>query len=682
MYISNLKIQNYRNFADFAIDLKPFTLIIGENNTGKTNLLNALGLIFSQDITFFKKRVLEVDDINFEAVLSFKRSVAAISIPAENVAFPEVKVEIVMEDFTLDQEAVVGDWFIDKSLDKAQLTYLFKARNSLNKKEWVLTARGSLQNIVKESGETDSSFDKRRIDNVNFPINEYEYLVFGANDSSKRAESYFLKMLKMEFLEALRDATRELMASRDYRLLYRVLNNREEECFKEIKDALIKLENLIDKNLELNKIKNDIKEYLDKISLFEKDIENNVDFHFSSPECCEILKKLSLIYGENPINIERNGLGRNNLLYISLILSHLIGSDSKTDKVFFRLIGIEEPEAHLHPHLQDHLARNVKEEVGNNKDFQIVLTSHSANIAAKLDLENTVILYKESGGEIKKHYILEGFGGSKEEQQTVRYLKKFIDATNSTMFFARKVILLEGISEELLMPVLFRIYTGSVEKKKVVEIFGTDDSWKALFDNSTEEPVYFKDKFEKLTQESTFDASKKDKLLSVWEKRGKNKTLEKIRCNIVDVKGVAFKHFLRIIKKGYFIKCLVLTDSDTEKMTENRAQDLKIEYASINVIKIQSSSASTFEKDILESNKTGKGREILLNALIQTRPMKGSELKEEIGSADIDADSFFPLIENYKSEFSFNLTEELKKDYTGFIIPTYITEGFDFILNK
>ena len=57
MYISQIAIKNYRNFGNdlFKIDLKPFTLIIGENNIGKTNLLNAIGLIFSQEITIFKK---------------------------------------------------------------------------------------------------------------------------------------------------------------------------------------------------------------------------------------------------------------------------------------------------------------------------------------------------------------------------------------------------------------------------------------------------------------------------------------------------------------------------------------------------------------------------------------------------------------------------------------------------
>jgi len=52
MYIKQLTIKNFRNFGDppLVITLKPFTLILGENNIGKTNLLSALGLIFSQEI--------------------------------------------------------------------------------------------------------------------------------------------------------------------------------------------------------------------------------------------------------------------------------------------------------------------------------------------------------------------------------------------------------------------------------------------------------------------------------------------------------------------------------------------------------------------------------------------------------------------------------------------------------
>lgn len=80
MYISSVTIKNYRSFGDkeFTIPLKPFTAIIGENNIGKSNLLDCIGLILSQDITMFKKRVLDVEDINTRTVDTFKKSVVKI----------------------------------------------------------------------------------------------------------------------------------------------------------------------------------------------------------------------------------------------------------------------------------------------------------------------------------------------------------------------------------------------------------------------------------------------------------------------------------------------------------------------------------------------------------------------------------------------------------------------------
>lgn len=618
MYISNVKIKNYRNFSNFELELKPFTLIIGENNSGKTNLLNALCLLFSQDITFFRKRVLEYEDINCEAVHEFKKSIVDDGIANNQIMFPEVLVDVIMEDFNDDQESVVGDWFIDKQLSNAQLTYLFRIKGAFDKNQWIAQQRESLKKLKKEDKESEEDFQRRKIDSVDFPIKNYEYLIFGGNDSSKRVDFHFLGMLRMELLDALRDARRELMASRDYRLLYKVLNNRDEKSFSDIKDILLKLKSLIKDSPELKKIKKDIKDYLDKISLYEKEFDNQVEFQFSSPEYCEILKKISLIYGGNPVNVERNGLGRNNLLYISLILSHLTAEDHSIDNIFFRLIGIEEPEAHLHPHLQDHLAKNIKDEVSENKELQIILTSHSTHIAGKLDLDTTVILYKDEKNNINKHYILDGFGDTAEEKKIVRYLKKYLDATNSAMFFARKVIFVEGISEQLLIPIFFEM--------------------------------------------------------------DKQKTLEQIGCNVIDVNGVAFKNFLEIVKKGYFIRCLVLTDSDVGTKTENRADNLKAEYTNLNLIKIQSSILSTFEKDIIECNKQDINREVLFKALLQTRPIKGKEFIDNTGQSEFQVEDFFKLIEEYKSEFAFNLSAELKGNRINFSIPNYIKDGFDFLL--
>lgn len=58
MYVSQLEISNYRNFKNFTVKLKPVTQIIGENNIGKSNLLDSLGLIFSQESILFQKTSL------------------------------------------------------------------------------------------------------------------------------------------------------------------------------------------------------------------------------------------------------------------------------------------------------------------------------------------------------------------------------------------------------------------------------------------------------------------------------------------------------------------------------------------------------------------------------------------------------------------------------------------------
>ena len=636
MIIRKLTIENYRNFTSFEMELKKFTLIIGENNIGKTNLLNALGLIFSQEITFYKKRQLEIDDINFKATDKLRTDIAQGTIPAKDIKFPSVKVEVILEDFNsnADQEAIVGDWFIDKDLKQAKLTYIFNKRKDLTK--WVEEQREKINKIPKKENENATDFFNRKKSLVDFPIKAYEYNIYGGLDSTKRADNYYLRMLRFEFLDALRDAKTELIASNDYRLLYKVLNNRPENKFEDLKEQLTVLNEKVKENTELKEIQKQISTYLKKISL-DSDDNNKVEFLFSKVDETELLKKLSLIYGNDPVNVERNGLGRNNLLYISLIISHLTNSANNNTKVFFRLVGIEEPESHLHPHLQQHLADNIQSETSEN--LQLIITSHSTHITSKLDLENTAVLfYDKEANTHKSHYILSGFADEKGKvnkagTETQRYLKRYLDATKSTMFFARKIILVEGISEQLLLPKLFKLHT--------------------------------------------------------------KKTLEEVGCNLVNVNGVAFKHFLELIKNGYFIKCLALTDSDSNTQTENRAEDLKTTYqtSNENLIRVEISTESTFEKDLIVANKNGDGKDILLKAIEVTRPVKGKELKETT-TIEIVLDDFFKLIESrkadgkkesdFKAAFATDLLDTLTASDKSnqFNIPKYIKDGFDFIYSQ
>ena len=609
MIIEKLIIENYRNFSRFEIELKKFNLIIGENNIGKTNLLNALGLIFSPDITFYQKRNLEVDDINYETIQDFKNDVEkATKLEDLKDKFPEVKIQVILSGFNPDQEAIVGDWFTgewntDISKNKAKITYLFSVNHTKKIEEWF--------NKTKETISKNNPID--------FPINHYSYSIFGGDDCIKRIDYYWLGFIKMEFLDALRDARIQLMASRKNTLLNKILTVQTENKIDDIKRTLLDLKEIINKEGSVfSSIKNDIEKFIKRISI--EDSENKITFNFIGVESSDILKKISLIYGTNPIDIERNGLGRNNLLYISLLLSQLMQQVEKEDKkVFFRLIGIEEPEAHLHPHLQVHLSRNIDTESSDER--QIIITSHSTHITSQLSLDETIVLYHdENENEIKPYYLFKNI-----PEKSKNYLSRYLDATKATLFFARKVILVEGISEQLLIPEFFKLKTNDV-------------------------------------------------------------SIEQKGITLINVNGVAFSHFLEVIKADYFVKSVTYTDSDSTKKTSERAIDLQKKYDS-DIIKVKITSSETFEMDIIESNKSGKGKELLFQALNKTKTLNGPKLQSKTSSNNINVNDFFKEIEGYKAEFAMNLLAVLKDDKNNdkrksFNVPKYIEDGFTHIVDS
>jgi len=625
MYVSRLEIKNYRSFQDFSIRLKPLTLIIGENNIGKSNLLDSLGLIFGQEISIYKKKMLEISDFNYQCVLKLKRDILNNTISTDDIHYPKIEITATLIDWDLKQESVISDWYSNSELTEAKLTYVYSTVSSFDKSSEIIAQRKFINDYKNEIGEDkfNSLSENEILDLVNFPISKYYYSIIGGNQSDTQANLYHLNQLKFELLDALRDAKSELSANHNSKLLFRVLNAKEDNEYQDLKKQLVGLQNAIESNTAIQSIRTGMSTQLDKISLATENSSNIVNLIFSLPNIEDLLKKLSIIYGENPVKIERNGTGRNNLLFISLILSFIEDPD-KANSNFFRIVGIEEPESHLHANLQNHLAQNIETLVKTEdkkefrKDIQLLLTSHSNNISTKIDFDNTVVLFYKKN-KISPHYILDGFTESSEDTKRIKYLRKYLDTENINLFYSRKIVLVEGISEKLLFPSFYEIKTGD--------------------------------------------------------------TLEKSSCCVVNVNGLAFKNFLEIINNGYHTKCLVLTDSDKDTKAEDRAENLSSKYSGVDEIMVSISSESTFEKDLIAKNLDKKGRTILLKVLKVVRPISGKTYAENIGENDIDTESFFNLIEQFKSDFAYQLMIELGNSNEGFNIPDYIEGGITFLNN-
>jgi len=147
------------------------------------------------------------------------------------------------------------------------------------------------------------------------------------------------------------------------------------------------------------------------------------------------------------LSIDQNGLGYNNLLYTAATVSTLQHDDS----LAFRALLIEEPEAHLHPQLQQLLFRFLKRVATSNPPVQVVMTSHSPTFASQAELDSLLVLHGAGNTPFCAHIAELAL-----EDTAKTKLHRFLDVTRSQLFFARRVILVEGLSEQLIIPALAR----------------------------------------------------------------------------------------------------------------------------------------------------------------------------------------------------------------------------------
>jgi putative ATP-dependent endonuclease of OLD family len=411
MYVSELRVKGYRSFEDELVVKfnKALTVLVGENGSGKSAVIDAL-------------RLLLLEDEYGRAGITRSDFFRPINAPASS-----------------------------KGADKISLTCIFdgmKENESVALLPWLdaLDPERAFLNLVIENKENERGRFKRNL--------------WGGESSVALFEWDLLDHINCVYLPALRDAEDRLNASRGSRL-GRVLKNLKIEPEPGQPHPLEKMATEFNKKLLGEKT---IKTANEHIRKYQRESLGSVLgqdslIQFSETTFDRIVERLRLLFypqsstpgEERPQDLFRdlkeNSLGYNNLLYLATVFAELEGFNEQN--TLHKLLLIEEPEAHLHPQLQTRLLQYLQR-VASKEHTQVIVTTHSPVIASSVSLDAINVLAISKSRKPASIPLFE----CPIEPKTKFFLERWLDVTKSTLLFARGVLLVEGIAEALVLPEL------------------------------------------------------------------------------------------------------------------------------------------------------------------------------------------------------------------------------------
>jgi putative ATP-dependent endonuclease of OLD family len=460
MHISKMTLINYRNFKNTTLRFqRGVNTIIGENGSGKSNILRAIRLLLDDTMVRAAYRLEEVD---FNRALGKWQGHWIII----SVEFEEISADEAVQALFLHGTAALEDG----PIAKATYNLIFRPKKEIRLK---LAALGDFayeelselrDTITIDDYETvftgRSSADFSNPSVYRSIVGDFDHCSFSSETEFPEIGSKvpgFLSVTKevsLTFIQALRDVVAEFHNNRT-NPLFALLKSKSGEInplamlpiTQMVRDLNASIEGLED----VQSVREHIRETI-KDAAGETYSPNSLSIRSDLPDEAEkLFQSLRLFVGESDDGYEgaihELSLGGANLIFLTLKLLEFKYQREKLAIANFLLI--EEPEAHIHTHIQKTLFDRI-----SYSDAQIIYTTHSTHISEVSNVSNINILGRK-GALCEAYQPATGLAPSQ-----VTSIQRYLDAVRSNLLFAKSVLLVEGDAEEMLIPILVKKALG------------------------------------------------------------------------------------------------------------------------------------------------------------------------------------------------------------------------------